>query len=177
MVFFWLLKTSEESEQTMSVIFGLSFISHVSVLLGAVRIGKVFREHWIIWFAPSNTWKVVITLIVNQDVILVSILSRMAQIFCGKSWILLGQSKWERNTNEGIIKEIISSPGFKICFVKSHSLALRPDALLHSTLVGSTGRAGSWKYSQFPRSATPKKFLHSAFFIPKVCELRFLFIF
>lgn len=107
MVFFWLLKTSEESEQTMSVIFGLSFISHVSVLLGAVRIGKVFRELWIIWFAPSNTWKVVITLIVNQDVILVSILSRMAQIFCGKSWILLGQSvrkkhKWRNYQRDHI---------------------------------------------------------------------------
>lgn len=60
----------------------------------------------------------------------------------------------------------MSSPGFKICFVRSHSLAFRADAL--STLAGSTGKAGPRKNSQLPCSATLKKFLHSSFFIPKV---------
>lgn len=71
----------------------------------------------------------------------------------------------------------MSSPGFTTHFVRSHSLALRADALLCSTLAGSTGKAGPWKNSQLPCSATLKKFLHSAFFIPKVCELRFCLFF
>lgn len=104
---------------------------------------------------------------------MVSVISRMAQIFYGKSWILLGQSHWGRKTSEGIIKEIMPSPGFKICFMRSHSLVLKPDALLHSLLARSTGKAGPWKNSLLPHSATIKKFFHFAFFISKVCELRF----
>lgn len=113
----------------------------------------------------------------KPDVILVSVLSRMAQIFYGKSWIPLGQSHWGRKISEGIIKEIISSPGFNTWFVRSHSLALRPDALLCSTLAGSTGKAGPQKNSQLPCSSTLKKFMHSVLFISKVCELRFCLFF
>lgn len=98
MVFFLAFENSEKSEQT-SYFWPIFYFTSIRVqdLLVAVRtIGKAFGEHWILWFAPSNTWKVIIVLIVNQDVILVSVLSRMPQIFCEKNWILLGQSHWER---------------------------------------------------------------------------------
>lgn len=107
----------------------------------------------------------------------------MAQIFSGKSWILLGQShittalREEDMVSGRIIKEVMFSSGFKICFVRIHSLALRPNGLLHLTLAGNTGTAGPLSSSQLPSSATLKKFLLSAFFISNVCELRFCLFF
>lgn len=48
----------------------------------------------------------------------------------------------EEDRSEGIIKEVMFSPEFKICFVRIYSLALRPNALLILTSAGGTGTAG-----------------------------------
>lgn len=153
-------------------------------MLGTVTtIGEAIGEPWILWFAPGNTCEVIHYLDCRPGCILVSVLSRTAQIFSVKSWILLDQShiatalREEDMISEGIIKEVMFSSGFKICFVRFHSLALRPNALLCLTLAGSTGTAGPPSNSQLPSSATLKKFLLSAFFISNVCELRFCLFF